>query len=164
MSSRSRTAAATIVAATLAVLLAGCTGAGAQNGNPVGKGPASDDPARTTCPVAAKEAVDAIDEAVGAHDDTDFASVRKGDGGWYLGASIAPAETDDPNDDDVTVWATSSDPTSEDFDGPLWPVNRAAKDAAGDDDSGASAVPSAFADDSDAARSVQQCVVNAANR
>ncbi|WP_439689501.1 hypothetical protein ACRQ4C_16940 [Curtobacterium sp. SP.BCp] len=164
MSSRSRTAAATIVAATVAVLLAGCTGAGAQNGNPVGKGPASDDPARTTCPVAAKEAVDVIDEAVGAHDDTDFASVREGDGGWYLGASIAPAETDDPNDDDVTVWATSSDPTSEDFDGPLWPVNRAAKDAAGDQDGAASAAPSAFTDDSDAARSVQQCVVNAANR
>ncbi|MGL3199950.1 MULTISPECIES: hypothetical protein, partial [Curtobacterium] len=80
MSIRSRTAAAAMTAATVAVLLVGCSDAGAQNGNPVGKGPASDDPARTTCPVAAKEAVDAIDEAVGAHDDTDFASVRKGDG------------------------------------------------------------------------------------
>lgn len=164
MLNRTTTVAASLASAVIAVLLAGCSDAGAQNGNPVGKGPASDDPARIHCPVAAKEAVDAIDAAVGSHADTDFASVRRGDGGWYLGASIAPNTKDDPNDDDVTVWATTSDPTSASFDGPLWPVNRAARDAAADEEGGASSMPTAFADDSDAARSVEQCVLNAADR
>ncbi|MGN6407040.1 MAG: hypothetical protein ACTHMH_01740 [Curtobacterium sp.] len=160
MSIRVKTVTALVGAGTIALLLTSCYGAGAQNGNPVGKGPAGDDPAETVqCAVAAKEAVDAIDAAVGGHDDTDYASIRKGDGGWYLGASITPNQKDDPNEDEVTVWATTSDPTSEEFDGTVYPVNEAAKTAVADESTDATAAPSGFSADADAAQAVAQCVI-----
>jgi hypothetical protein len=160
MTSRTRTSGALLALATIAVVLTGCSDAGAQNGNPVGKGPASDDPAQSvTCAVAAKEAVDMIDAAVGSHDDTDYASIRKGDGGWYLAASITPNQKDDPNEDEVTVWATTSDPTSDDFDGPLYPVNKTAKTAVADEDPDQTAAPSQFSADSESADAVAQCVI-----
>lgn len=164
MSSRTKTAAVLVGVASVALLLTACQDGGAQNGNPVGKGPATDDPARQTCPVAAKSAVDAIDAAVGKQDDTDFASVQRGDGGWYLAASIVPNVKDDPKTDDVTVWATTADPTDEDFDGPLAPVNDEARASVSSDDASASAVPSTCSDDSDAAKAVAGCPINAANR
>lgn len=164
MATRTKTTSALIGAGVIAMLLTACGGPGAQNSNPVGKGPAGDDPAETVqCPVAAKEAVDMIDAAVGAHDDTDFASIRKGDGGWYLGASITPNQKDDPNEDEVTVWATTSDPTSEDFDGPLYPVNET-ETTVEDESPDQTGAPSAFSADSAGAKAVAQCVIASSDR
>uniref|UniRef100_A0A942SWN1 Uncharacterized protein n=1 Tax=Neobacillus citreus TaxID=2833578 RepID=A0A942SWN1_9BACI len=150
----------------IALLLSGCGSAGAQNNNPVGKVPGDEDTARAeTCTVASSKAVDMIDAAVGDHDDTDFASVREGDGGWYLGATITPNVKDDPNDDEVTIWATTSDPTADDFDGPLYPVNQQAKDAVADEGGDqATTAPSDFDPSSDAADEVESCVIQASNR
>lgn len=161
MTTRAKTATALIGAATIALLLTACDPGGAQNIDPVGKVPGSEDTKTPTCDVASKAAVDLIDEAVGSHDDTDVAMVQQGDGGWYLGASIAPNTKDDPNDDEVTVWATTKNPVDQDFDGPIYAVNTMAKDAVADESSGPSVAPSPFDAGSSAAKRVVSCTIEA---
>lgn len=152
-------------AASLALLLTACDPGGAQNIDPVGKVPGSEEKSRSAeCAVAASPAVDAIGTAVGPHDTTEFANVTAGDGGWYLGASIVPEDSKDANDDEVTVWATTEDPTKDDFDGTLYAVNEAAQDATEDESASVPPAPSAFPADSDAAQRVESCVVEAADR
>lgn len=114
--------------------------------------------------MAASAAVDMIDTAVGSHDTTEFANIQKGDGGWYLGAAIVPADSNDSNDDEVTIWATTADPTADDFDGPLYAVNDVAKQAVADETTTTSDAPTPFADDSKAAQQVESCVVEASDR
>ncbi|PYY55328.1 hypothetical protein DEJ17_12580, partial [Curtobacterium sp. MCSS17_011] len=111
MSTRAKTVTALFGAATVALLLTACDPGGAQNINPVGKVPGSEEKSQSAqCDVAASAAVDMIDKAVGSHDTTEFANIQKGDGGWYLGAAIVPADSNDSNDDEVTIWATTADP------------------------------------------------------
>ena len=165
MSTRAKTATALIGAATIAFLLTACDPGGAQNINPVGKVPGSEEKSQAAqCDVASKAVVDKIDKAVGGHDTAEFANIQKGDGGWYLGATIVPADSNDPNDDEVTVWATTADPKSDSFDGPLYAVNKTAKDATGDEAAKASPAPSSFAADSKAAKRVESCVIDASDR
>ncbi len=169
MSTRAKTTATLVGLATIGMLLGGCSNAGAQNGDPVAKVPGSEESATRTdpgqrnsapCQVASSAAVDAIDEAVGPHDNTDVASVTKGEAGWYLGVSVAPNQSDDPNDDEVAVFGTESDPTAEDFDGMVVPVNKVAEDVVADE-STATAAPADFSETSDAAKQVQSCIVEA---
>jgi hypothetical protein len=174
MKTRGKISAALVGAATIALLLTGCHPdandiGGAQNLDPVGRVPGSSasptDPSQrntSACEIASSATVDAIDAAVGSHDNTDVANVRKGGGGWYVGASIAPSN-DDPNDDEVTVWATTTDPTADGFDGTLYPVNEAAKDAVADEGNGASTAPSSFDASSETAKQVVSCVVQTVN-
>jgi hypothetical protein len=159
--------AAVLGVVTIGMLLGGCANAGAQNGNPVAKVPGSEESATRTdpgqrnsspCQVASSAAVDAVDRAVGPHDGTDVASVTKGEAGWYLGVSVAPSQSDDPNDDEVAVFGTQEDPTAEDFDGRVFPVNKVAEDVVADE-STATAAPSEFSETSDAAKQVQSCIV-----
>ncbi|MBT1622683.1 hypothetical protein KK101_08305 [Curtobacterium flaccumfaciens pv. oortii] len=100
-------------------------------------------------------AVDLIADAVGPD-----ATIQKGDGGWYLGATIMPKGDDDTNEDDdedtVSVWASTADPTADDFDGPLYAVDDTAQDAVSD--TSATAAPSSFSDDSQLAQQVEDCV------
>jgi len=165
MSTRVKTASALIGAATIALLLTACDPGGAQNIDPVGKVPGSEEKSQSTqCDVASSAVVDRIDAAVGGHDTAEFANIQEGDGGWYLGATIVPADSNDPNDDEVTIWATTDDPTSDDFDGPLYAVNKTAKDATADESNSASPAPSSFSADSEAAQQVESCVVEASDR
>ncbi|WP_420369057.1 hypothetical protein [Curtobacterium sp. L1-20] len=165
MSTRAKTATALLGAATIALLLTACDPGGAQNPNPVGKVPGSEEKSQSSqCDVASSAAVDMIDKAVGSHDTTEFADITKGDGGWYLGATIVPADSNDANDDEVTVWATTDDPTDDGFDGPLYAVNQAAKDATADEKTSASTAPSSFSADSKQAKQVESCVVEASDR
>ncbi|WIE64733.1 hypothetical protein DEI99_016100 [Curtobacterium sp. MCLR17_036] len=165
MDMRAKTATALIGAATVALLLTACDPGGAQNINPVGKVPGSEEKSQSAeCEVASGAVADAIGAAVGPHDTTEFADVQEGDGGWYLGATIVPEDSNDPNEDEVTVWATTSDPTSDDFDGPLYAVNQAAKDATADESESASPAPSDFSAESEAAKQVESCVVEASDR
>lgn len=165
MSTSAKTVTALLGAATLALLLTACDPGGAQNPNPVGKVPGSEEKSQSAqCDIASSATVDAIDEAVGPHDTAEFANIQKGDGGWYLGASIVPEDSNDPNDDEVTIWATTDDPTAEDFDGPLYAVNQTAKDAVADESTPASDAPSSFSADSDLASQVESCVIEASNR
>lgn len=165
MSTRAKTVTALFGAATVALLLTACDPGGAQNINPVGKVPGSEEKAQSAqCDVAASAAVDMIDKAVGSHDTTEFANIQKGDGGWYLGAAIVPADSNDSNDDEVTIWATTADPTADDFDGPLYAVNDVAKQAVADETTTTSDAPTPFADDSKAAEQVESCVVEASDR
>lgn len=165
MSTRAKTATALLGAATIALLLTACDPGGAQNIDPVGKVPGSEEKSQSAqCDVAASAAVDAIDRAVGSHDTTEFANIIEADGGWYLGASIVPADSNDPNDDEVTVWATTDDPTADDFDGPLYAVNQTAQDATSDESSSVSPAPSSFSADSEGAQQVESCVVEASDR
>ncbi|WP_144711542.1 hypothetical protein [Curtobacterium pusillum] len=165
MSTRAKTTTALLGAATIAFLLTACDPGGAQNIDPVGKVPGSEEKSQSAqCDIASSATVDAIDKAVGSHDTTEFANIQKGDGGWYLGATIVPADSNDANDDDVTIWATTKDPTSDDFDGPLYAVNQPAKDSIADESTSASAAPSAFSADSKAAKQVESCVIEASDR
>ncbi|PYY63424.1 MULTISPECIES: hypothetical protein [unclassified Curtobacterium] len=165
MSTRAKTVTALFGAATVALLLTACDPGGAQNINPVGKVPGSEEKSQSAqCDVAASAAVDMIDKAVGSHDTTEFANIQKGDGGWYLGAAIVPADSNDSNDDEVTIWATTADPTADDFDGPLYAVNDIAKQAVADETTTTSDAPTPFADDSKAAEQVESCVVEASDR
>lgn len=165
MSTRAKTATALLGAATIALLLTACDPGGAQNINPVGKVPGSEEKSQSAqCDVASKAAVDLIDKAVGPHDKTEFANIQKGDGGWYLGSTIVPADSNDPNDDEVTIWATTSDPTADDFDGPLYAVNQTAKDATADESASASPAPSSFRAGSKLAKQVESCVIEASDR
>ncbi|WP_284756979.1 hypothetical protein [Curtobacterium sp. ME-Dv--P-122a] len=165
MSTRAKTVTALFGAATVALLLTACDPGGAQNINPVGKVPGSEEKSQSAqCDVAASSAVDMIDKAVGSHDTTEFANIQKGDGGWYLGAAIVPADSNDSNDDEVTIWATTADPTADDFDGPLYAVNDVAKQAVADETTTTSDAPTPFADDSKAAEQVESCVVEASDR
>jgi len=165
MSTRAKTATALLGAATIALLLTACDPGGAQNIDPVAKVPGSEEKSQSAqCDLASSAAVDAIDKAVGGHDTTEFANTQKGDGGWYLGATIVPEDSNDPNDDDVTIWATTSDPKSDDFDGPLYAVNQPAKDSIADESTSASPAPSSFAADSKAAKRVESCVIDASDR
>ncbi|MEV7759426.1 hypothetical protein [Curtobacterium flaccumfaciens] len=165
MSTRAKTVTALFGAATVALLLTACDPGGAQNINPVGKVPGSEEKSQSAqCDVAASAAVDMIDKAVGSHDTTEFANIQKGDGGWYLGATIVPADSNDSNDDEVTIWATTADPTADDFDGPLYAVNDVAKQAVADETTTTSDAPTPFADDSKAAEQVESCVVEASDR
>jgi hypothetical protein len=165
MSTSAKTVTALLGAATLALLLTACDPGGAQNPNPVGKVPGSEEKSQSAqCDIASSAAVDKIDEAVGPHDTAEFANIQKGDGGWYLGASIVPEGSNDPNDDEVTIWATTDDPTAEDFDGPLYAVNQTAKDAVADESTSTSDAPSSFSADSDLASQVESCVIEASNR
>lgn len=165
MSTRAKTVTALFGAATVALLLTACDPGGAQNINPVGKVPGSEEKSQSAqCDVAASTAVDMIDKAVGSHDTTEFANIQKGDGGWYLGAAIVPADSNDSNDDEVTIWATTADPTADDFDGPLYAVNDVAKQAVADETTTTSDAPTPFADDSKAAEQVESCVVEASDR
>ncbi|MCS6567686.1 hypothetical protein NYQ35_02620 [Curtobacterium flaccumfaciens pv. flaccumfaciens] len=165
MSTRAKTVTALFGAATVALLLTACDPGGAQNINPVGKVPGSEEKSQSAqCDVAANAAVDMIDKAVGSHDTTEFANIQKGDGGWYLGAAIVPADSNDSNDDEVTIWATTADPTADDFDGPLYAVNDVAKQAVADETTTTSDAPTPFADDSKAAEQVESCVVEASDR
>jgi hypothetical protein len=165
MSTRAKTVTALFGAATLALLLTACDPGGAQNINPVGKVPGSEEKSQSTqCDVASSAAVDMIDEAVGPHDTAEFANIQKGDGGWYLGATIVPDDSNDPNDDEVTIWGTTADPKADDFDGPLYAVNEPAKDAIADESTSASDAPSSFSADSDTAQRVESCVVEASDR
>jgi hypothetical protein len=166
---RAKTTATLVGLATVGLLLSGCSNAGAQNGNPVGKVPGSEESATRSdpgqrnsapCGVASSAAVDAIDKAVGPHDNADVASVTKGDEGWYLGVSVAPNQSDDPNDDEVGIWGTRDDPTAEDFDGLVFPVNKVAEDVVADE-STATAAPNGFSETSKAAKQVQSCIVEA---
>jgi len=163
---RAKTTTALLGAATIALLLTACDPGGAQNIDPVGKVPGSEEKSQSAsdCGVASSAAVDAIGTAVGPHDTTEFANVAKADGGWYLAASIVPADSKDANDDEVTVWATTEDPTKDGFDGEVYAVNSAAKDATADESRSASPAPSDFSEDSDAAKRVESCVVEAADR
>ena len=144
------------------LLLTGCGAEGAQNPNPVGKVPGSEESATRTdpgqrntspCQIASEDAVDALDQALGSHDNTDLANVREGDGGWYVAASVAPNTKDDPNDDEIGVWVTTSDPTADTFDGEFAPLNENAKAATTD----ATTAPSEFSATSDAAKQVESC-------
>ncbi|MGN8049298.1 hypothetical protein ACTJKO_06370 [Curtobacterium sp. 22159] len=165
MSKRATTASALLGAATIAFLLTACDPGGAQNPNPVGKVPGSEEKSQSAqCDIASSATVDAIDKAVGKHDTTEFANIQKGDGGWYLGATIVPADSNDPNDDDITVWATTKDPKSDDFDGPLYAVNQAAKNSVSDQSASASPAPSSFSADSKLAKQVESCVADASDR
>lgn len=165
MTTRATTVTALLGAATIALLLTACDPGGAQNIDPVGKVPGSEQKSQSTqCPVASSKAVDAIGTAVGPHDTTEFASVAKGDGGWYLAASIVPADSKDANDDELTIWATTTDPTAEDWDGTITAVNRTAKDATSDESKSASPAPSSFSAGSDAAKRAESCAVEAADR
>lgn len=165
MSTSAKTATALLGAATLALLLTACDPGGAQNINPVGKVPGTEEKSQSAqCDVASSAAVDLIDKAVGPHDTAEFANIQKGDGGWYLGASIVPEDSNDANDDEVTIWATTDDPTDDDFDGPLYAVNQTAIDATSDESASASPAPSSFSADSDLASQVESCVVEASNR
>jgi hypothetical protein len=165
MSKRATTASALLGAVTISLLLTACDPGGAQNPNPVGKVPGSEEKSQSAqCDVASSAAVDMIDKAVGSHDTTEFANIQKGDGGWYLGATIVPADSNDANDDEVTVWATTDDPTSDDFDGPLYAVNQTAKDATADESTSVSEAPSSFSADSKLAKQVESCVVEASDR
>ncbi|MCS5514324.1 hypothetical protein NY537_16415 [Curtobacterium flaccumfaciens pv. betae] len=165
MSTRAKTVTALFGAAIVALLLTACDPGGAQNINPVGKVPGSEEKSQSAqCDVAASAAVDMIDKAVGSHDTTEFANIQKGDGGWYLGAAIVPADSNDSNDDEVTIWATTADPTADDFDGPLYAVNDVAKQAVADETTTTSDAPTPFADDSKAAQQVESCVVEASDR
>ncbi|ROP72441.1 hypothetical protein [Curtobacterium sp. PhB115] len=165
MSTRVKTASALVGAATIALLLTACDPGGAQNINPVGKVPGSEEKSQSAqCDVASSAVVDVIDKAVGSHDTAEFANIQKGDGGWYLGATIVPADSNDPNEDEVTVWATTEDPTAEDFDGQVYAVNETAKEAVADESTTTSTAPSSFSADSDAAQQVESCVVEASDR
>ena len=165
MSTRAKTATALLGAATIALLLTACDPGGAQNPNPVGKVPGSEEKSQSAqCDVASSAAVDLIDKAVGTHDKAEFANIQKGDGGWYLGATIVPEDSNDPNDDEVTIWASTDDPTADDFDGPLYAVNQTAKDATADESSSVSPAPSSFSADSELAQQVESCVVEASDR
>lgn len=165
MSSRATTVSALLGAATIALLLTACDPGGAQNPNPVAKVPGSEEKSQASqCDVASSAAVDAIDRAVGRRDTTEFANVQKGDGGWYLGATIVPEGSNDANDDDVTIWATTADPKSDDFDGVLYAVNQPAKDSIADESTSASPAPSSFTAGSTAAQQVESCVVEASDR
>lgn len=164
MTTRAKTATALLGAATLALLLTACDPGGAQNIDPVGKVPGDEQKSQSAeCAVASSNAVDAIGTAVGPHDTTDFANVAEGDGGWYLAASIVPSDSKDANDDELTIWATETDPTSQDWDGTIYAVNQTAKDATSDE-SRSSPAPSAFSADSDAAKRAESCAVEAADR
>ncbi|PZE69743.1 MULTISPECIES: hypothetical protein [unclassified Curtobacterium] len=167
---RAKTTATLVGLATVGLLLGGCSNAGAQNGNPVGKVPGSEESATRSdpgqrnsapCGVASSAAVDVLDEAVGPHDGTDVVSVTQSDEGWYLGVSVAPNTSDDPNDDEVGIWGTEEDPTAEDFDGMVFPVNKVAEDVVADEQGSATAAPSAFSETSKAAKQVQSCIVEA---
>jgi len=165
MSTRAKTATALLGAATIALLLTACDPGGAQNIDPVGKVPGSEEKSQSAhCDLASSAVVDAIDKAVGGHDTTEYANTQKGDGGWYLGATIVPEDSNDPNDDDVTIWATTADPKSDDFDGPLYAVNQPAKDSIADESTSASPAPSSFDAGSKAAEQVESCVIDASDR
>ncbi|WIE75517.1 hypothetical protein [Curtobacterium sp. MCSS17_007] len=165
MTTRAKTATALLGAATLAFLLTACDPGGAQNIDPVGKVPGDQEQSRSAeCAVASSKAVDAIGTAVGPHDTTEFANVAEGDGGWYLAASIVPSDSKDANDDELTIWATTTDPTADDWDGTIYAVNDNAKDATSDESKSASPAPSSFSADSDAAKRAESCAVEAADR
>ncbi|PZF57333.1 hypothetical protein DEJ23_07545 [Curtobacterium sp. MCSS17_008] len=165
MTTRAKSATALLGAATLALLLTACDPGGAQNINPVGKVPGEEEPSRSVeCAVASSAAVDAIGTAVGPHDTTEFANVAEGDGGWYLATSIVPSDSKDANDDELTIWATTSDPTADDWDGTIYAVNENAKEATSDESQSASPAPSSFSADSDAAKRAESCAVEAADR
>ena len=102
--------------------------------------------------------------AVGPHATPVFAKGAAGDGGWYLAASIVPSDSKDANDDELTIWATESDPTAEDWDGTIYAVNQTAKDATSDESRSASPAPSSFSEDSDAAKRAESCAVAAPDR
>ncbi|MBT2502012.1 hypothetical protein [Curtobacterium sp. ISL-83] len=165
MTTRAKTASALIGAATIALLLTACSPGDAQNINPVGKVPGAEEKSQpAACSVASKAAVDRIAAAVGAHDTTEVANVAKADGGWYLGADIVPADSHDPNQDEVTIWATTTDPTKDGFDGQLYAVNKAAKDASAARTASASPAPSSFTAGSTGARKVKSCVVESSTQ
>jgi len=167
---RTKTTHALVTVAAAALLLTGCQSAGAQNSNPVAKVPGSEesaartDPAQangSTCAVAGAAATAAINDSIGSsdvsgdHDDIDFADTNKTDGGWYIGASITPTQKDDTNDDEVAVWATTEDPTAEDFDAKIYAVNAAARDSS----SAPSDLPSGFSATSSDAKKVISCTI-----
>lgn len=161
MSTRTKTATALFGAATIALLLTACDPGGAQNPNPVGQLPGSEEKSQAAeCDLASGAAVDLIADAVGPDDTITAANTQKGDGGWYIGATIMPKGDDDTNEDDeedaVSVWASTADPTADDFDGPLYAVNETAQDAVSD--TAATAAPSSFSDDSQLAQQVENCV------
>ena len=165
MTTRAKTATALLGAATLALLLTACDPGGAQNIDPVGKAPGDEQKSRSAeSPVASSNARDASGTAVGPHDTTEFANVAKGDGGWYLAATIVPSDSKDANDDELTIWATDSDPTAEDWDGTIYAVNQTAKDATSDESQSASPAPSSFSEYSDAAKRAESGAVEAADR
>lgn len=165
MTTRSKTATALLGAATIAFLLTACDPGGAQNPNPVGKLPGSDEKSQSAeCDIASTAAVDLIADAVGPDDTVESANIQKGDGGWYIGASVLPVgsdATEDNADDDrdaVGIWASTADPTADDFDGPLYAVNDTAQESVSDE--AATAAPSSFSADSQLADQTESCVTN----
>ena len=157
MSTLTKTATTLFGAATIALLLTACDPGGAQNPNPVGQLPGSEEKSQAAeCDLASGAAVDLIADAVGPDDTVTAANIQKGDGGWYLGATIMPKGNDDDEEDAVSVWASTADPTADDFDGPLYAVNDTAQDAVSD--TAATAAPTSFSDDSQLAQQVEDCV------
>jgi hypothetical protein len=159
---------AAVVAVASALLLTGCHAAatgGAQNLDPVGKAPGSQDqrvnPAQrngSKCPVASTGVVEKINESLGTHDDIDFADTWKTTGGWYIAGSVAPtAGQDDPNEDEVAVWVTTTNPTlaaGKDFSGTIYAVNRPARNG-----SSAPNAPAGFITASKDAQTVVSCII-----
>lgn len=159
---------AAVVAVASALLLAGCHTAGtggAQNQDPVGKVPGAQEhqtnPAQrnsSKCPVANTGVVEAVNNSLQGNDDIDFADTWKTTGGWYIGASVAPSNgQDDPNENEVAVWVTRTDPTmdkGQEFSGKLYAVNAPARDG-----SSAPKAPVGFTAGSSDAKTVISCVV-----
>lgn len=156
MRTTAKTASALVGSVALALLLASCNGA-AQEPNPANTGPLAENTTRAaTCDTASSATVDAINALTGS-DDVTTVNIEAADGGWYLGTTPASGG-------DVALWATTVDPTADDFDGTVFPLNRAATDEVDAPTATASPAPKTFAADSAAASRVENCVTDGASK
>jgi hypothetical protein len=152
MRTPAKTATALLGSVTLALLLASCNG-GAQEPNPANTGPLAENTTRaSTCDTASSATVDAINALTGS-DDVKSVNLEAADGGWYLGTAAASGG-------DVALWATTVDPTTDDFDGTVFPLNRTATDEVDAPTATASPAPRSFDAASAAASRVKNCVTD----
>nr|AGU11900.1 hypothetical protein [uncultured organism] len=156
MRTTAKTVSALVGSVTLALLLASCNG-GAQEPDPANTGPLAENTTRAaTCDTASGATVDAINALTGS-DAVTTVNIEAADGGWYLG-------TTPTSGGDVALWATTVDPTTDDFDGTVFPLNRTATDEVGAPTATASPAPKTFAADSAAASRVENCVTDGAGK
>lgn len=156
MRTTAKTASALVGSVTLALLLASCNG-GAQEPDPANTGPLAENTTRAaTCDTASSATVDAVNALTGS-DDVKSVNLEAADGGWYLGTPAASGG-------DVALWATTVDPTTDDFDGTVFPLNRTATDEVNAPTATASPAPETFAADSAAASRVENCVTDGAGK
>lgn len=154
MRTTAKTVTALVGSVTLALLLASCNG-GAQEPNPANTGPLAENTTRAaTCDTASSATVDAINALTGS-DAVTTANLEAADGGWYLGTAAGSG-------DDVALWATTVDPTTDDFDGTVFPLNDIATDEVDTPTATASPAPKTFDADSAAASRVENCVTDGA--